>query len=178
MINLLPQYCQKKIKDEELIKIISILGIVTIAVLLSFSLLLLLVKFFYLSQTASLDVMVAEKEQDMRIFDIKSVEKEVAASGKLVSKISDFYENQTMITELFSRISKFLPPGVILDNFSYASGHIDIKGFAKDRDALVAFKSNLESATDFKNVVFPSNSWFKAQDIGFTATLEFAGKKQ
>jgi hypothetical protein len=177
MVNLLPQYWQKKLKEEEIFKTVSILGIVVVFGMLSFVLMLFLVKFFFSSSVASLQTAIDEKEREMAIFNVESEEKNIVSTNKSVSIIGDFYDRQTKITELFSRISQAKPAAVDLTNFSYSSGNIVIEGQSADRDSLVSFKNNLEACPEFKKITFPQDSWLKARDINFNASIDLAGKQ-
>jgi len=75
MVNLLPQYWQKKLKEEEIFKTVSILGIVVVFAMFAFILMLLFVKYFYSSSIVSLEISATEKEKEMKIFNIEDEEK-------------------------------------------------------------------------------------------------------
>jgi len=175
MVNLLPQYWQKKLKDEEVFKTVSILGIVVVLAMISFILMLFLVKQYYSVNVAYLDAAVVEKEQELKIFKTEADEKKAVATDELVSRIGNFYAGQIKITDLFSRVSGATPAGVDLASFGYYLNNIDIQGYATDRDALVSFKNKLESVPGFKKVIFPQDNWLKARDISFSANIELAG---
>ena len=174
MINLLPQYWKNNLREEEIVKTISILGIVVVAAGFCFIMMLFLVRAFYLTKVAAMDVTVAEKERDAKIFNVESAEKQIIADGKLESKANDFYKSQVRVTELFSKVLGALPPEVSLASFDYSVSNVTIKGFSASRDALISFKDNLEKDSDFKNVTFPPDNWLQAQDIIFSATFDLA----
>lgn len=174
-MNLLPQYWQKKLKDEEVFKTVSILGIDVVSVMLAFILMLFLVRLFYSTNIASLEAVVVEKEQQMAIIKVAPVEKDIFYTGKLISAIGEFYGGQTKVTELFSQVSGANPGGIDLTNFTFSLGNISIKGYAADREKLVSFKNNLESRPGFKKVTFPQDSWLRARDISFSATIDVGG---
>ena len=176
MVNLLPHYWQKKIKEEEILKAVSIIGIVVALATVSFALMLLSVKFYYSAGAEALKIEVDEKEREIAIFKIASEERKMADIGSSISIIGDFYNRQTRITGLLAEISELTPAAVNLESFSYQPGSVEIKGFAVDRDALLLFKNNLENRPDFENVVFPQDSWLKAKDIEFNATIGLLAK--
>jgi Tfp pilus assembly protein PilN len=174
MINLLPQARQKKIQLEEMAKIAAILGMVVIAALLVFALMLLLVKNFYAVQSESVAIALAEKEREMEIYGVKKIEDRIGENNKLVSRVSDFSARQIKITDIFSQTAAALPPGVYLFEFGYDSSRVNLEGFAPDRAALVVLKNNLEKRADFSKVVFPSETWMKAMNINFSVNFSYA----
>ena len=157
-------------------KAVSIIGIVAVLGMTSFALMLLLVKFFYSTEVETLKAEVAEREREIAIFNIAAEEKKIADVGRSVSMIGDFYNGQTRVTKLMADIAELTPAGIDMESFSYQSDSVGIKGFAVDRDALLLFKNNLESRPDFENVTFPQDSWLKAKDIEFSATIGLSAK--
>jgi Tfp pilus assembly protein PilN len=174
MMNLLPQTWQAKLREEEIFKTVSILGIVAVCAALSFALMLLLVKNYYSVRISFLEAAAAEKEQEANIFDVKDQAGEAADFAAQISRVGDFYDSQVKVTGLFARISDALPEGVKLIDFSYSDNSVGIKGIAADRDRLVVFKKNLEAVEEFSKVDFPPDNWLKSEDINFGAQLELA----
>jgi len=174
MINLLPQSCQNKLRKEEISKIAAILGIVGVAALLVFILMLALVRSYYYAQLKSAQIVFAEKEREMEIFNVKETEALIVRDSGSISKVSDFFANQIKITGIFLQTAAALPQGVFLSGFSYSSGKVELNGFAPDRNSLVVFKNNLEACPDFADVVFPSENWLAAQDIDFKVNFNYA----
>jgi hypothetical protein len=103
MINLLPQYWQNKLRQEEMSKIAAILGIVAVFSLVLFIFMLALVRVFYYAQLESGLVVLAEKERQMAIFNVEEIEKQAVDRGNLASKIADFYAKQIKVTEVSPR---------------------------------------------------------------------------
>ncbi|UMX48068.1 MAG: hypothetical protein L7H18_00800 [Candidatus Nealsonbacteria bacterium DGGOD1a] len=174
MINLLPQYWQNKLRQEEMSKIAAILGIVAVFSLVLFIFMLALVRVFYYAQLESGLVVLAEKERQMAIFNVEEIEKQAVDRGNLASKIADFYAKQIKVTEVFTKVAATLPPGVVLSKFGYVSPSVYLEGYSPDRAALVIFKENLEKQADFKKMVFPPENWLTARDIKFGVNFEYA----
>jgi Tfp pilus assembly protein PilN len=177
MINLLPPYWQKKLANEEICKTAAILGIVAVAALLAFALMLLLVRVFYSAELKALDIAVAEKEQEMKIFKVEPTEKEVFEKGQLAAKVGNFYKNQARMSAIFLEVAGSLPPGVTLSDFGFSLGKVGLNGFAADRDSLVAFKNILEKHSNFKNIDFPPENWLTAKDINFSVYFDYDTEK-
>ena len=173
MVNLLPQYWQKKLNDEETVKTITIIGTVVVAALLAFILMLLLVRVSYSTELKAGEIAILEKEGQMKIFEVEPTEKNIIHDGDLISKVDDFYKEQTKVTDIFSQVVESLPPGAYLSVFSYSLNKIDLNGFAPEREQLVVFKSNLEKRPSFAKIVFPPENWLRAQDINFRVSFEY-----
>jgi Tfp pilus assembly protein PilN len=173
MINLLPKSLQKKLGEERNFRVAMILAITGITALLSFSLMLGLLQVFYWEKSKAADIAVAEKEQEAKSFDIEAVEKKISGDNSRISKLKKIYDRQIKIGDVFRQTAEALPAGVVLESFAFASGKIGLAGRADRREALASFKANLENQKNFKNVVFPPESWISEKDIKFTATLSY-----
>ncbi|MCU0653540.1 MAG: PilN domain-containing protein [Candidatus Pacebacteria bacterium] len=176
MMNLLPPTWQEKLKEDEIFKTVSILGIVAVCAALSLAMMLMLVGNFYSIRISSLEANATEKAQEIKIFDVEIQAKDAAEFAAQISLLGEFYDSQVKVSGLFSKVSDALPTGVVLTDFSYGAGGINIKGSAGDRDSLVAFKNNLEALRVFGKVDFPPDNWLKSEDISFGAQLELAKK--
>lgn len=174
MINLLPQYWQKKLQEEEMSKIAAILGIVAVLSLVAFILMLALVRVYYYVQFQYGQIIVEEKEQEMKMLKVAEIEEQVASSGGLATKVGEFYENQTKTTEIFAQVAAALPSGVGLSRFEYSFPKVGLEGYSPNRDLLVEFRNNLEGRPDFKKINFPPESWLTAQNIEFSVNFEYA----
>lgn len=178
MINLLPQQWQKNLETEKNFKTVTILGIVVLSALAAFVLMLALVRIFYSIEFDAGQAVLAEKDQEVKIFNVEPTEKAINFNDRLILKISDFYKNKIKITDVFAQISGSLPAGVSLTDFEYSPEKIDLSGTAPDRDSLVAFRDNLEKNPNLKNIVFPPENWLTAKDINFNISLEYAKPQQ
>jgi Tfp pilus assembly protein PilN len=178
MINLLPPLRQKKLQLEEMAKIVAILGIAAIAALCVFVLALLLVRNLYSFQLKAAEIILVEKEQEMKIYGVQNIENQIDASGKLISRISGFGAQQTKIADMFLQTAAALPPRIYLTEFGYNSKRINLEGFAPDRDSLVVLRNNLEKQRNFSKIVFPSETWLVANNINFSVNFQYAKSHQ
>ena len=178
MINLLPQQWQKNLENEKNFKTVTILGIVMVSALAAFVLMLSLVRIFYSVEFDAGQTALAEKDQEVKIFNVEPTEKTINFNDGLILKIGDFYKNKIRITEVFGQIAASLPAGVSLTNFEYSPDKIDLSGIASDRDSLVVFRDNLENNPNLKNIIFPPENWLTAKDINFNIILEYANPQQ
>jgi hypothetical protein len=178
MINLLPQQWQKNLENEKNFKTVTILGIVIFSSLAAFVLMLALVRIFYSVEFDAGQIALAEKDQEVKIFNVEPTEKIINLNDGLISKIGDFYKNKIKITDVFAQISQTLPAGVSLTDFEYSPTKIDLSGIASERDLLVDFRDGLEKNQNFKNIIFPPEDWLTAKDINFNISLEYAKPQQ
>lgn len=173
MINLLPNYYQKKLEDEETTRAIAVLGTVVFAAIMALVLALLLMRVFYNLELKTEQILAAEKEEEMKIYKVEEVEKKIIHNNGLISKVADFYGQQTIVTDIFLETAESIPEGIYLSGFSYSLGKIDLNGFAAKREQLVDFKGRLEQVKSFKNAVFPSENWLTANNIKFRVSFEY-----
>jgi len=173
MINLLPQYWQKKLDDEENVKTIAILGIILVVTLLLFAVMLYLAKVKYSGELKAGEIVIAEKKSQMEMLEVNAAEKSIVDYDSLVLEVDKFYKKKTRVTDVFLKVADALPSGVYLTSFNYSSGKIELRGFAPEREKLVAFKGNLEKEKDLSDVNFPSSNWLTAQNIDFMVILKY-----
>ncbi len=173
MINLLSPQRQKKIKEEESIKIIGIIYVAIAAALVFFAFLLFFIRVFYQYELRDQEIILAEQEVIMKMRDVFLIEKEITANKALIAKIDNFYSEQTKVTETFLAVSECLPAGASLSRFDFSAGKISVGGISPTREMLALFKSNLEERLEFANVVFPASNWLVTRDVEFSASFDY-----
>ena len=135
MINLLPQQWQKNLETEKNFKTVTIWQSCAFgARRVCFD--ACPVWFFYSIEFDAGQAVLAEKDQEVKIFNVEPTEKAINFNDRLILKISDFYKNKIKITDVFAQISGSLPAGVSLTDFEYSPEKIDLSGTAPDRDSL------------------------------------------
>jgi Tfp pilus assembly protein PilN len=177
MINLLPQYWQKKLDNEELFRVVAILGIVAVAALLSFVMMLFLIKSYFEGDLKVQDIVALEKNQEIIDFKVAEAEQKMADFDKFITKLKKIYDNQTKVTEIFSQVTKSLPKGIILTDFNYALGKINLSGVSLDQETLVALKENLVGNKNFKDIVLPLDSLLVSDNINFNVSFDYEFKE-
>ncbi|MDP2946452.1 MAG: hypothetical protein Q8N61_03330 [bacterium] len=176
MINLLPPEEKKGILIRKKLKLVLIfeLGI------LLFSISALFIVFsmaIYLNgEINSEKISVFQKEEDIDLTTIADFQKETEALNKKIKNVESFYNKQTYLIPILEKISGKLPSRSYLNNFSFTksseTSKINLSGFISTRDDLLAFKRNIESDKDFKNVSFPPGNWVSPTDIEFFLSFE------
>jgi len=177
MINLLPPEYKEELRQEENYKLILILGILILAFLISFLLILLSIRVHLAGMVETEKIFFEAKTKEFS--SLQSLEKELNSTNKELLNLSSFYEGQFSLTDFLKRISEILPPGLYLNSFSYQKeGVINLSGFSPTVEDLLRFKENLESQGDFKEISFPTSVWFQSKDINFNVSFKIIPKSK
>jgi len=182
MINLLPKIQKEELEKEERIKIISILGIIFFAAILSFNLILLVLKILSSNKLEIQDIIFQQREKELEIYKIKDREKEIKKYNLLFSDILNFYQNQIDVTEILEKITNLIPENANLKSFKFKPlvekdfiAEIFLTGFSPDRETLIKIKENIENEKSFDQLNFPVSNWASQFNIDFS--LSFKIKK-
>jgi len=179
MINLLPPKEKEEILQEENWKLLMILGMILLFFLISLLLILFSIKIFIAGEVEAQKILFVEREKEFKNTQMQNLQNNLTAFNKKLSQLDSFYQNQSNSSEILEEISKTLPPGVYLNNLSIipqggkeGGFACNLSGFSPNREILLQFKDNLEKATQFQDIYFPSSSWVKATDINFTISFK------
>ncbi len=180
MINLLPFRNKKELLSEERWRIFLILGIVFLAFLICFSLILYSIKIYLSGQITVQRILLETEEKKFKTSETQNLEKEISFFNKELLELKSFYQKQLNPTEILEKISATLPDGVYLTTLSFnpLTGNdkyliqISLSGFCPAREILIAFKQNLESVENFGEVDFPPSNWLELTDINFSVTFK------
>ena len=180
MINLLPQKQKDELKQEENFKLTLILGIVTLASLICFALILFSIKISIGGQLSYQKIFLEQKKAESS--QLQNLEEKMKSLNSILKELNSFYQNEANLVEAFQIISTSLPSKIYLTtlNFNQVTGpekekylgNIFLTGFVPSREILTAFKKNLEKEKRFEVVYFPPESWVKPTDINFTASFK------
>jgi len=117
MINLLPPIEKSKRRQERLLKLTWILGVLTVASALSFALILLSVRFYIADQIRIQDVLVDEAKG--KNIKVNILQEKIKTVNYTLSGLNDFYQSQFPLTDFLGRISLLLLQDMYLERFSY-----------------------------------------------------------
>ena len=183
MINLLPPQEKKNLQEEERLKLILILGILLLAVLISFSLILFTIKIIISSQVESQKKILKQDENEFQKSQLKEFQKIIIDSNQTISKLESFYGGQFEFSSILGEISNTLPQGTYLTNVSLnvqTDKNIkellicNLSGFSPNRDILLQLRDNLEKETNFKEVYFPPSNWIAPSSINFSVSFKIS----
>lgn len=176
MINLLPPQYKEELKQEEHWKIILILGIVILAFLVCFCLILFSIKIHISGEITAQKIFIEMKEKEYKMSETSNLEKEVLLLNQSFFELTSFYKEQIGLTKILEKIAQILPSESYLTGFNFNLSRVSLSGFSPTREILVTFKENLEKQEIFTEIYFPSSNWVNPVDIDFSATLLITNK--
>jgi|APFre7841882654_1041346.scaffolds.fasta_scaffold03004_3 Tfp pilus assembly protein PilN len=181
MINLLSPQEKKELREEKKLKLITILGILLLALAISFCLILFAIKIIISSQIETQKMILQQAESEFQISQIKDFREIIVDSNKAISELNSFYKGQFNFSDIVRKISDMLPPEIYLTNI-FLNSQTDqggekiltcnLSGFSPSRDALLQFRNNLEKEEIFKGIYFPQSNWILPENISFSASFE------
>ncbi len=144
----------------------------------SFALLILVLLFFamkmYLNNRAELlDVQIQEKQVELQGDQLQDFKEAIAQINQNFSQINSAWSKQDKLTPVFEKIYSLTPSAIYFEALSFKDGEIRVGGMARERDALLLFKEQLESEEMFSNIYFAPFSWIQAINPGFAVTFNY-----
>jgi Tfp pilus assembly protein PilN len=177
MINLLPQKQRDELEQEQMFRVVMILGIVMTAGLICLSLMFYFVKFVFEAKYDVKAISVEDKKKMIQIMKVEEDEKSISYYNANFSKLEAIYNNQTNASLMIKELIDSLPPGIYLKNLSLTGNKAAVSGYCPDRDSLVSFKENLEGRANFQKLDFPANDWVEQKDINFSLNFAYGSNK-
>ena len=180
MINLLPPKEKEELALEQKKRLIIILGSALLIVLICLFFVLLSVRFYILGESISQKIVLENAQREYQTPDFINAEDIVKKYNKNLLLLKSFYEQQAGVAYALKNISKInRPSGLYFTNLLMDNKKntplikVNISGFSQNRENLLSFKKNIESAGDIiKNPYFSPESWVKTENINFSLTLE------
>ena len=171
MINLLPPIEKEKRAQEKTLKLVWILGILIVASILCFSLILFSIKFYIADKIRVQGTFIeAERQKNSQV---QVLQKKIILVNGTLSKLNNFYKNQFSISVFLEQLSSLIQSDVCLENFSYQSegSRIILSGFALDIDEAHKFREILREQENFKKTDFTIPDWLQQKGINFRVSF-------
>lgn len=158
-----------------------ILGILTLAFMIAFSLILAAIKFSIAGDIEVQKILFEQREKELKVPQLQVLEKNLIAVNQALSQLEDFYQNQTNMATVLEKIVKTIPQGVYLTNISvYPQSkneeaqqiNCSLAGYAPNGESLFELKKNIEKEAVFEEVDFPASNWVKSADIDFFVSFK------
>jgi Tfp pilus assembly protein PilN len=172
MINLLPPFQKEELEREEHLKSILISGVVFLAFLCSFFLILFSIKNILLARLEIQKIILEQEKKQLEIFRIENLEGDIKKYNLQLSKLVSFYQNQVPFTEALEKISQTIPPNAYLTNLSLNLvseekyiAKVSLSGFCPSREELIQLKENLEKEKSFAEIDFPTSNWLSPESF-------------
>lgn len=174
MINFLPSKQKEELKEEENLKLVLALGIIILAFLVSFTLILFAIKISLSADLAIQNKLFEQKQKELENPAIQELEEKIQKHNLILSKLAVFYRDQPDLTSMLEKISQTLPKEIYLTglNFNSQTFQFSLTGFSPIRETLTQFKENLEKTEGLKEITFPPATWFQATDINFSVNFK------
>lgn len=183
MINLLPPKEQAQLRLITTERMIAILGIISVALLVCFTLIFFLLKLYMLQEANTQLNVFMSSQQRYRESDDASYEQLAQTYNTLLAKADAFYQGQVSLSDAMMTISQVARPKyVVFTTITLTreakGGVVDVAASGKSatRDDLLSFKSALEGNGQIKNVQFPPESWVNPDHIIFNVTFQVIPK--
>lgn len=179
MINLLPPKQKEELREEETLSLALILGIVILAFLVSFSLILFAIKTSFAAELREQKTYFEQKEKELENPAFQELEKKIKEYNLALSRLEDFYKSQPDLTLTLQKVFQFFPKDIYLTglNFNPKTSQVSLSGFSLASENLVRLAKNLENTKEIKEVVLgPADWWLKPSNINFT--VDFKIEKQ
>jgi len=175
MINLLPLEQKKELRQEEILKLVLILGIIFLAFLISLTLILYLIKISFLIDFEFQKISFEERKKEIEKLKIQELKEKIKNYNLIISQLESFYQRQVDLTSILEKILETFPEKIYLTSFNFNSQNFQffLTGFSPNREILLQFKKNLEERSDFlKEIYFPPANWLKTTDINFSVNFK------
>jgi Tfp pilus assembly protein PilN len=171
MINLLPPIEKEKRAQEKTLKLTWILGILIVASILCFSLILLSIKFYIADQVRSQDAFIETERQ--KNSQVQVLQKKINSVNSTLSKLNGFYQNQFAVSAFLEQFFSLVQSDIYLENFSYQSegSRIIFSGYALDIDSAHKFRELLREQKNFKETNFTIPDWLQLKGVSFRVSF-------
>ncbi|MEK7510566.1 MAG: PilN domain-containing protein [Patescibacteria group bacterium] len=195
MINLLPPIDKERFRQEQVFRLIGIVGMVLVFSLISLFLLLLAIRIYLAGQIQTRELMIALQKKELARQEL--LKKNIQEKNSRVREMLSFYQNQSILSETFQEISALLPEGVYLTSLTYTppllvkeeategrgekketkNAKVFLAGFAPTRKEVLALRRNLKSKESFLGLYGPLSNWVIPTDVNFSFQFEIPSVK-
>jgi len=175
-INLLPEQEKIYLKNEDILKKISIILLFVLIAVFFLIFIFFFLKLFFLAKIESSQKQIFQIEKELKSDLFQNFQKTIEEKNQDLFQIQTFRKKQIFIAPIFEKIFSLITPGSIyFTDFSFQknfNGQIHFSGWVRNRQELFYFKKDIESKKDFKEVYFSPDSWVKPTDIDFSLNFQ------
>lgn len=167
MINLLPPIEKKKRTQERILKLIWVLGILVIASVLCFSLILFSIRLYIADQINTQEAFIEMERQKNLQFQV--LQQKIKSINETLLALNNFYQDQFVVSDFLERFFVLVRPGMHLESFFYHrdGSRIIVSGYAANIDEAYEFREKLREQNDFKEINFTIPDWLQPENINF-----------
>lgn len=171
-LNLLPPKEKENIRLDLLDQRIIIIGGYLIAALLIFIVLLvvnLMIINFKISKSQN---NFQDLQKKFAIEGFKDIQNKLKNINNKIKNIDQIQKNYPYYSTILEKIIAVIPNGAQISNISVTGKHINLAGFAANRDSVVNIKDSLEKSSDFGNINYPLSNFLQAENINFSFSFD------
>lgn len=173
-LNLIPPYRREEIKKARQLKLIIRIELALVSFYLVFCGFLL-----GLGYILDLNMETASSAENVQVpggkggyEKIKNYDEKFKNINSQMSQMEKIKRDQLYWSDVFSKFSRDILPGIALENLATKEYAIFLVGKADSRDNLIAFKESLEKDDCFSNVNLPLSNLVSKGSIDFQMDLE------
>ncbi len=173
MANLLPFENKKKLRAEYHYRVTIIAAAAFLITVLIAGVFLLPSYFIAQSKQIAAESRVEVLKKVSESKEDRDIQAALATANKKLSILAS--SEHEPISKHFETVIALRPSGIGITSLFYGRtaqvSHIDLEGYAKTREALLAFKKALERQSSFTEIILPITHLVKENDINFSMTI-------
>jgi len=179
MINLLPQKEKQELLFLKNRNLVIVLGSITMIFLICLSLVLLSLKFYILQKVSLEKSILDDTESEYQTDNFLLLLESINQYNKSLSRADSFYKKQLYFSSALKEVAGIQRSqslrfdSIVLEKNSEDDKiKANIYGISSNRDALLAFKENIEKQDGFVNVYIPPDNLVKPTNVNFNLSFE------
>ena len=171
-LNLLPPEEKQEIAGQKAFRRTLAGGFSGLAFVLIFLAILGSTWFYSLIQLRSIQEIVSELEASPQNQIFRDIKKEIDGINQKMQAFDKLKSQENDYSFYLQRLTELVNPGIKFNSVRLDGTKVSLSGRSSTREALLSFKSALESSADFQNVNAPLSNFLKQNDIDFTFSFE------
>jgi len=179
MPNLLPPKEKKSLQLEQVKKLATILGFVTIISLICLVFILLSIKFYILSNVDGQKFLLQEAKKKYQVSDFAEFKDVIDKYNGILPEVLSFYKKEIYFSDMLDVVSQLQRPEGLYFNKIYINGETEdkikviISGFSGTREDLLLFQKRAQEEPKIKNISFSPESWINSVNVNFNLNFEY-----
>lgn len=173
-LNLLPPSEKKELELLKLNRLLVSLAIWLLVFVIIFTLFLASTFFCLSILLREQKHLIEVRQSDPKMQSLLEIEEKVKQTNQTIKQVYLTQKDLIFWTPLLEEISKIIPSGIYLTNFSYQAinNQITLSGWADYRENLLGLQKSLEESSLFEEVKAPLANLVKQKDINFSFTFK------
>lgn len=172
--NLLPPKEKKEIEIANLSRFIAFVSAQLLALLAVFVILLLTTYFYLSTLVKAQDRLIEIEQKDTRTQRLADIEGMIKQTNQIIDHVFANQKKTILLTPILEEITRIVPTGVYLTNFSYQreTNQIKISGRADQREDFLLFQKNISEDALFTELESPLSNLLKQKEVDFNFSFK------